>query len=232
MLEEMKKKVCEANKLLQRQGLVKFNWGNVSEIDRASGILAIKPSGVSYEKLTPEMIVLVDLNGNVVEGDLRPSSDTPTHIELYKAFPEIGGIAHTHSKWATIMAQSGVDIMPYGTTHADHFYGAIPCTGPLTDEQINGEYERETGLIIADTIIARGNTATNMPACLVLSHGPFTWGKDSYKAVFHSVVLEEVSMMAWHTMQMPFANGAMQPALIDKHYLRKNGENAYYGQKK
>lgn len=232
MLEQMKKKVCEANKLLQRQGLVKFTWGNVSEIDKETRIVAIKPSGVTYEKLTPEMIVLVDLKGNIVEGDLKPSSDTPTHLELYRAFSEIGGVAHTHSKWATIMAQSGADIMPYGTTHADAFYGAIPCTPPLTEEQITGdEYERQTGLQIADTIIARGNTAANMPACLVISHGPFTWGNDSMKAVYNSVVLEEVAMMAWHTMQMPFANGAMQPELIDKHYFRKHGDKAYYGQK-
>lgn len=232
MLDLLKKKVCEANKLLQRQGLVKFTWGNASEIDRETGVIVIKPSGVSYEKLTPEMMVLVDLNGNVVEGDMKPSTDTAIHIELYKAFADIGGIAHTHSKWATIMAQAGADIMPYGATHADTFYGAIPCTMPLDEEYITGEeYERRIGLQIADTIIARGNTAMNMPACLVLSHGPFTWGADCMKAVFHSVVLEDVAMMAWHTMQMPFANGAMQPELIDRHYNMKHGEKATYGQR-
>ncbi len=231
MLEKLKEQVWKANLQLPAHGLVIFTWGNVSGIDRESGLFVIKPSGVEYDKLRPEDMVVMDLNGNKVEGDLNPSSDTPTHLELYRNFPTIGGVVHTHSRWATIWAQSGRDIPAYGTTHGDYFYGPIPCTRAMTPEEIGGEYELETGKVIVETF--QGKKPEDIPAVLVKSHGPFTWGKDCFEAVHNSVVLEELAMMAWHTentfgVQMQ----PMQQELLDKHFLRKHGANAYYGQKK
>lgn len=231
MLEALKEQVWKANLQLPAHGLVVFTWGNVSGIDRESGLFVIKPSGVEYDKLRPEDMVVMDLNGNKVEGELNPSSDTPTHLELYCNFPEIGGIVHTHSRWATIWAQSGRDIPAYGTTHGDYFYGAIPCTRAMTPDEIHGEYELETGKVIVETF--QDKKPSDIPAVLVKSHGPFTWGKDCFEAVHNSVVLEELAMMAWHTentfgVQMQL----MQQELLDKHFLRKHGANAYYGQKK
>ena len=230
MLEQLKKSVLEANLMLPEYGLVTFTWGNVSGIDRESGLVVIKPSGVEYSEMTADDMVVVDLNGKVVEGSLNPSSDTPTHVELYKAFPEIGGIVHTHSRWATIFAQSGLDIPALGTTHADYFYGGIPCTRKMTDSEIKGGYEKETGTVIIERF---GELEPNdIPAVLVHSHGPFTWGKNPLEAVHSSVVLEECAMMAWHTMQLNPEMKSMQQTLLDKHFLRKHGKNAYYGQKK
>ena len=231
MLEKLKEQVWKANLQLPAHGLVVFTWGNVSGIDRESGLFVIKPSGVEYDKLRPEDMVVMDLNGNKVEGDLNPSSDTPTHLELYRNFPTIGGVVHTHSRWATIWAQSGRDIPAYGTTHGDYFYGPIPCTRAMTPEEIGGEYELETGKVIVESF--QGKKPEDIPAVLVKSHGPFTWGKDCFEAVHNSVVLEELAMMAWHTentygVQMQ----PMQQELLDKHFLRKHGANAYYGQKK
>ena len=228
MLEELKERVLEANLLLPKHGLVTFTWGNVSEIDRASGLVAIKPSGVEYERMKAEDIVIMDLEGKVVEGKLRPSSDAPTHIELYKAFPEVGGIVHTHSEWATSWAQTGLAIPCYGTTHADYFYGSIPCARALTDEEINGEYEKNTGLVIIETF--KGLDPVAVPGVLCKNHGPFAWGKDAHEAVHNAVVLEEVAKMAVHTRDiLPDADEAPQ-ALKDKHYFRKHGKDAYYGQ--
>ena len=228
MLEELKDRVLEANLLLPKHGLVTFTWGNVSEIDRASGLVAIKPSGVEYERMKAEDIVIMDLEGKVVEGKLRPSSDAPTHIELYKAFPEVGGIVHTHSEWATSWAQTGLAIPCYGTTHADYFYGSIPCARALTDEEINGEYEKNTGLVIIETF--RDLDPVAVPGVLCKNHGPFAWGKDAHEAVHNAVVLEEVAKMAVHTRDiLPDADEAPQ-ALKDKHYFRKHGKDAYYGQ--
>ena len=229
MLEELKQKVLEANLLLPKYQLVTFTWGNVSAIDREQGLVVIKPSGVPYETMTAADMVVVDLSGSIVEGDKRPSSDTPTHIELYKAFPEIGGVVHTHSRWATSFAQAGRAIPPLGTTHADDFYGEIPCTRSLTDAEIGGEYEKNTGLVIAETFA--GRNASEIPGVLVRNHGPFSWGKDALDAVHNAVVLEEVSFMAFHALMLePEANTVSQ-ALLDRHYLRKHGKNAYYGQK-
>lgn len=231
MLEKLKEQVWKANLQLPAHGLVVFTWGNVSGIDRESGLFVIKPSGVEYDQLRPEDMVVMDLNGNKVEGDLNPSSDTPTHLELYRNFPNIGGVVHTHSRWATIWAQSGRSIPAYGTTHGDYFYGPIPCTRAMTPQEIGGEYELETGKVIVETF--QGKKPEDIPAVLVKSHGPFTWGKDCFEAVHNSVVLEELAMMAWHTentfgVQMQ----PMQQELLDKHFLRKHGANAYYGQKK
>ena len=228
MLEELKKTVCEANLLLPKYGLVTFTWGNVSGIDRASGLVVIKPSGVSYDGMTPEDMVVVDLDGKVVEGKWKPSSDTPTHVELYKAFPDCGGIVHTHSRWATTFAQAGMAIPAMGTTQADYFYGAIPCTRPMTDAEIHGEYEKETGSVIIETF-ASLNPA-DVPGVLVFSHGPFAWGTDPMNAVHNAVVMEEVAFMDWHAMMLNPQRGPMQQSLLDKHYLRKHGANAYYGQ--
>lgn len=228
MLEEIKEKVFRANILLPRYNLITLTWGNVSEIDRKTGLVVIKPSGVSYDNMTAEDMVVVDLEGNKVEGKLNPSSDTPTHLELYRRFPEIGGITHTHSRWATIFSQCGMNIPALGTTHADTFYGDVPCTRKMTDEEIFGEYELETGRVIAELFTE--DTVTKVPGVLVNSHGPFSWGKDSMKSVENAVVLEEVAMMAWHTLMMNETVN-FQQALLDKHYLRKHGENAYYGQK-
>jgi L-ribulose-5-phosphate 4-epimerase len=229
MLEQLKETVFQANLLLPRHGLVTFTWGNVSGIDRAQGLVVIKPSGVSYEEMKAEHMVVVEFaTGKKVEGSLKPSSDTATHIELYKAFPNVGGIVHTHSRWATSFAQAGRGIMALGTTHADYFYGEIPCTRKMTPAEIQGEYEKETGVVIAETFREKDPDA--IPAVLVYSHGPFAWGKDPMDAVHNAVVLEEVAFMNFHAMMLEPGIQAMQQELLDKHYLRKHGKNAYYGQ--
>lgn len=228
MLEKLEKEVLAANLALPKYGLVTFTWGNVSAIDRASGLVVIKPSGVSYDGMTAEDMVVIDLDGNVVEGKRKPSSDTPTHLVLYKAFPDCGGIVHTHSRWATSFAQAGVGIQPMGTTHGDYFYGEIPCTRRMTEAEIAGEYEKETGNVIVETFAGKDPAA--IPAVLVHSHGPFAWGSDAAEAVHNAVVLEEVAFMNLHAMQLDPAQTRMQQALLDKHYLRKHGKNAYYGQ--
>ena len=230
MLEELKQKVYEANMLLPAYHLVTFTWGNVSAIDRASGLFVIKPSGVDYDKLSPEDMVVVDLEGNVVEGKYRPSSDTPTHLVLYKRFPQIGGIVHTHSPFATSWAQAGRGIPCYGTTHADYLYGEIPCIRNLTPQEIDEGYEENTGIVIADEFDRLGLDPVAMPGALCKNHGPFTWGKDAHEAVHNAVVVEEVAKMALYTeMINPKAEPTPQ-AMQDKHYLRKHGKNAYYGQ--
>ena len=231
MLEELKKIVCKANLELPRYGLVTFTWGNVSAIDRETGLVVIKPSGVAYDGMQPEDMVVVDLDGKVVEGKYKPSSDTPTHVALYKAFPAIGGIVHTHSRWATTFAQAKMGVPALGTTHGDYFYGEIPCTRLMTPAEIGGEYEKETGNVIIETFHERNIDAAQVPAVLVASHGPFAWGKDAMEAVHNAVVLEEVSFMALNAMQLNPQLGPMQQELLDKHYLRKHGKNAYYGQK-
>lgn len=229
MLEALKQIVYEANMELPKHGLVTFTWGNVSAIDRESGLFVIKPSGVEYEKLSPEDMVVMDLAGNRVEGSYNPSSDTASHLELYKAFPEIGGIVHTHSPWATSWAQAGRGIPCYGTTHADYMYGEIPCVRCLTKEEIEDNYETNTGLLIVDHF--KDKEVMAVPACLCKNHGPFSWGKDAMDAVHNAVVLEEVAKMAaWSEMIQPKIQPAPQE-LQDKHYLRKHGANAYYGQK-
>ena len=229
MLEELKKAVYEANMLLPKHNLVTFTWGNVSQIDRETGYFAIKPSGVEYEKLTPDDRVIMDLEGNKIEGRYNPSSDTPTHLELYRAFPKIGGVVHTHSPWATSWAQAGRGIPCYGTTHADYMYGEIPCVRCLTKEEIDMAYEKNTGLLIVDYFKDKDYEA--VPAVLCKNHGPFTWGKDGHEAVHNAVVLEEVAKMA---ARCEMINPQVKPApqeLQDKHYYRKHGVNAYYGQK-
>lgn len=229
MFEDLKRSVFEANLKLPTYGLVTFTWGNVSGIDRARGLMVIKPSGVEYDVMKPEDMVVVDLSGRKVEGALNPSSDTPTHLELYKAFPAIGGIVHTHSHWATIFSQAGLGIPALGTTHADYFYGEIPCTRRMTPTEIAGEYEKATGTVIVERF--QGIDPAQIPAVLVHSHGPFAWGADPMDAVHSAVVLEEVAMMAWHSLMLRNGSlGAMQQELLDKHYLRKHGANAYYGQ--
>ena len=229
MLEELKKQVYEANMLLPAYHLVTFTWGNVSGIDREKGLFVIKPSGVDYDGMRPEDMVVVDLCGKVVEGRWKPSSDTATHLELYKAFPKCGGIVHTHSRWATTFAQAGMEIPAMGTTQADYFYGAIPCTRPMTDEEIRGAYEKESGKVIVETF--QGKDPADIPGVLVCSHGPFAWGTDAMNAVHNAVVMEECAFMDWHAMVINPALGPMQQTLLDKHYLRKHGKNAYYGQK-
>lgn len=228
MLEKLKEEVLKANLLLPKYGLVTFTWGNVSAIDRASGLVVIKPSGVEYDSMTAEDMVVVDLDGKHVEGKWKPSSDTPTHVALYKAFPECGGIVHTHSRWATTFAQAGLAIPAMGTTHADYFYGDIPCTRKMTAEEIHGEYEKETGNVIIETFADLDPAA--IPGVVVCSHGPFAWGKDAHEAVHNAVVMEEVAFMDWHAMSINHEAGHMQQELLDKHYLRKHGKNAYYGQ--
>lgn len=230
MLEELKKQVYEANMLLPKYGLVTFTWGNVSGIDADKGLFVIKPSGVDYDKLTPEDMVVMDLDGNKVEGRFNPSSDTATHLELYKAFPQIGGVVHTHSSYATSFAQAGRDIPCYGTTHADYIYGPVPCLRCLTKEEIDDAYEENTGHLIVNEFNARNIDVMAVPACLCKNHGPFAWGKDCFDAVHNAVVLEEVAKMA---MRTELINPQVKPApqeLQDKHYYRKHGANAYYGQ--
>ncbi|MCD7733397.1 MAG: L-ribulose-5-phosphate 4-epimerase [Oscillospiraceae bacterium] len=228
-MEQLKKEVWEANMLLPKYGLVTFTWGNVSGIDRESGLVVIKPSGVEYDVMKPEDMVVVDLNGKVVEGDLNPSSDTPTHVEFYKAFPNIGGVTHTHSSYATSFAQAGRGIPALGTTHGDYFYGEIPCTRKMTPEEIAGEYEKNTGLVIIETFKDKDPDA--IPAVLVNSHGPFTWGKNAVDSVHHAVILEECAKMAIRAYALNPDLQPMQQELLDRHYLRKHGANAYYGQK-
>lgn len=229
MLEELKQSVLEANLELPKRGLVTYTWGNVSGIDREKNLIVIKPSGIPYEKLKLEHLVVLDLDGNIVEGELHPSSDTATHLVIYKNFKKIGGIVHTHSRWATIWAQAGKDIPALGTTHADYFYGNIPCTRKMTTEEINGEYEKETGNVIIETF--NGRNPNHMPGVLVNNHGPFTWGKDANEAVHNAVVLEEVAMMAHNTISLNPKIDPINQALLNKHFLRKHGDNAYYGQK-
>ncbi len=230
MLEELKQRVYEANMLLPRYGLVTFTWGNASEIDWERGIFAIKPSGVAYDELTADDMVLVDLDGNKVEGRYNPSSDTATHLELYKAFHQIGGIVHTHSSYATSWAQAGLSIPCYGTTHADYIYGEVPCIRNLTKDEIEDAYEKNTGILIVEEFKRMGKDVTAVPAVLCKNHGPFTWGKNAGEAVHNAVVLEEVAKMAYRARLI---NPGIVPApqeLRDKHYYRKHGKNAYYGQ--
>ena len=230
MLDDLKRAVFEANLELVKQGLVIFTWGNVSGIDRQRGLMVIKPSGISYEAMQVTDMVVTDMEGNVVEGHLRPSSDTPTHLVLYKHFPAIGGVVHTHSSWGTAWAQAGREIPPLGTTHADYFYGPIPCTRKMTDAEINGEYEWETGNVIVETFEKQGIDAAQMPGVLVHSHGPFAWGKNAEDAVHNAIVLEEVAYMGIFCRQLAPQLPDMQQTLLDKHYLRKHGAKAYYGQ--
>ena len=229
MLEELKKSVLEANLELPKKGLITYTWGNVSGIDREKNLVVINPSGVPYEDLKLEDLVVVDLDGNIIEGSLNPSSDTPTHLVIYKNFKEVGGIVHTHSRWATLWAQAGRGIPALGTTHADYFYGEIPCTRKMTTEEIQGEYEEETGNVIVETF--KDINPSYVPGVLVNNHGPFTWGKDAKEAVHNAVVLEEVSMMAFHTCSLTPGIKPISQVLLDKHFLRKHGANAYYGQK-
>ena len=232
MLEELKEKVYLANMELPKRGLVTYTWGNVSGIDREKGLFVIKPSGVEYDELKPSDMVVLDLQGNQIEGDMNPSSDTKTHMVLYNAFPQIGGIVHTHSPYAVGWAQAGEDLPCYGTTHADYFYGSIPCARHLTQEELDEDYELNTGITIVETFKERGLDPKAVPAVLCFSHGPFTWGKDPAQAVYHSVVLEECAKMGIFTkMVNPSAAPAPQ-RMLDKHYLRKHGPNAYYGQSK
>lgn len=230
MLEELKNKVYEANMLLPKYNLVTFTWGNVSAIDRDKGLVIIKPSGVEYDKLRPEDMTVVDLEGHIIDGKLRPSSDMPTHINLYKNFKEIGGVVHTHSRWATIYAQAGRNIKAYGTTHADYFYNDIPCTRDMTPEEIKSEYEYNTGSVIVEAFSELNPVF--VPGVLVKNHGPFAWGKDAFEAVHNAVVLEEVAMMAFHSEVLSNHNiNPMPQELMDKHFMRKHGPDAYYGQK-
>ncbi|MCR5484014.1 MAG: L-ribulose-5-phosphate 4-epimerase [Clostridiales bacterium] len=230
MTEELKNLVFKANMMLPKYGLVTFTWGNVSGVDREKGLVVIKPSGVEYDDMRPEDMTVVDMDGNIVEGRYRPSSDTPTHLQLYKAFPDIGGIVHTHSRFAVSFAQAGIGIPAYGTTHGDHFYGEVPCTRKMTPEEINGEYEKETGSVMIETFIKNNIDPMSVPAALVHSHGPFAWGKDAVDAVHNAVVLEEVASMAFYTRMLSPDASPIRQELLDKHYLRKHGKNAYYGQ--
>jgi len=234
MLEKMKKQVCEANLLLPRYGLVKFTWGNVSAVDREKGLVVIKPSGIEYDDMTADDMVVVDFDGNVVESiegiknKWKPSSDTATHIHLYRSFPDIGAVVHTHSTWATIMSQIGIDIQPYGTTHADYFAGAVPCTRDMTADEISKQYELNTGKVVSELFNMANINPNHIPAVLVKNHGPFTWGNSPEKAVENAAVLEEVAFMAYHTMH--YTNVSMPKTLLDKHFYRKHGDGAYYGQ--
>ena len=230
-LPQLKQQVLEANLDLPRHNLVTFTWGNVSAVDRERGLVVIKPSGVEYEHMVAEDMVVVSLaSGQTLEGSKKPSSDTATHLALYREFADIGGIVHTHSRHATIWAQAGLDIPAWGTTHADYFYGAIPCTRLMTEDEIAHDYELETGKVIIDTFHRRGISPNAIPAVLVNSHGPFAWGKDAHSAVHNAVVLEEIAYMGIFSRQLTPGISSMQPALLDKHYLRKHGKNAYYGQ--
>ena len=230
MLDKLKEEVFQANVDLPKHGLVKYTWGNVSAIDRDRGLFVIKPSGVTYEKMTAQDMVVVDLDGRVVEGELNPSSDTLTHAVLYKHYPQIGGIAHTHSTWATIWAQAGLDVQAMGTTHADTFYGSVPCARFLTEKEVNDGYEVETGKVIIETFEERGLDVLAVPGILLQGHGPFTWGKDAKSAVMNSVVLDEVSKMNFFTQKLNGLAEELPQRILDKHYLRKHGQNAYYGQ--
>lgn len=230
MLNELKRQVLAANLSLPAYGLVTFTWGNVSAIDRVRGLVVIKPSGIAYEAMTLEDLVVVDLEGKVREGHRKPSSDTATHLALYRAFADIGGVVHTHSRNATIWAQAGQPIPALGTTHADYFYGDIPCTRPMSEAEIAGDYEGETGKVIIETFKQAGRDPQQVPGVLVYSHGPFAWGKNAADAVHNAVVLEEVAIMAMATRQLAPAIAPMQPELLDKHFLRKHGKHAYYGQ--
>lgn len=231
MLEKLKEAVLAANLDLPSYGLVTFTWGNVSAIDRERGLMVIKPSGVDYDVMQIDDMVVVELaSGKVVEGDRKPSSDTPTHLELYKAFPAIGGVVHTHSRHATSWAQAGRDLPAFGTTHGDYFYGAVPCTRPMSDAEINGAYEKETGTVIIETFRQRNIDPNMVPGVLVYSHGPFVWGTDAHNAVHNAVVLEEVAQMNLLSLALNPNLAPMQQTLLDKHYLRKHGKNAYYGQ--
>lgn len=230
MLEELKKEVFDANIELVKKGLVIYTWGNVSGIDRKSGLFVIKPSGVDYDTMTADDMVVLDLEGNVVEGHYKPSSDTPTHIVLYKEYPEIGGVVHTHSDWATTFAQAGMDIPAFGTTHADYFYGDIPCARELTQEEVHGEYEKATGNVIVETLKERNIKPLDIPAILVKNHGPFAWGKSAANAVYNAVVLDKVAQLAYNTITLKPNVEKVNNYLLDKHYMRKHGPNAYYGQ--
>lgn len=230
MFDKIKADVYEANLLLPKYDLVKFTWGNVSQITKDRKYIIIKPSGVEYEKLTPDDMVVIDMNGKVIEGDLNPSSDTPTHIKLYQEFPNIWGITHTHSRWATIMAQAKMNIKAMGTTHADYFYGTIPVTRDMTEQEVENDYEKNTGVVIIEKFEELNLDPEQIPAILVANHGPFTFGNSAKDSVFHSVVLEEVAFMAYHAKLLG-EDYSMNNYLLDKHYLRKHGDNAYYGQK-
>ena len=230
MLEELKERVCKANIALRENGLAMLTWGNVSAIDREKKLVVIKPSGIAYSELTPDKMVVVNMEGAIVEGNYRPSSDTPTHLALYQGFEELGGIVHTHSRYATIWAQAGLDIIAYGTTHADYFYGDVPCTMPLEENMIEQDYEKNTGYAILDTFARRNLGCMEVQACLVAQHGPFTWGETPEKALENAIVLEEVAHMAVFNTNFQFGLTRISDALLDKHYLRMHGENAYYGQ--
>jgi L-ribulose-5-phosphate 4-epimerase len=232
MLEDLKKSVCEANLELVKKGLVIYTWGNASGICRERGLVIIKPSGVDYDELTPDHLSVIDLDGNIVEGDLKPSSDTPTHLQIYRAFPKVGGVVHTHSRWATIFSQAGLAIPPLGTTHADYYYGEIPCTRRMFPREINGEYEKETGRVIVETF--KNKNPMEVPGVIVSEHGPFSWGRNPQEAVYHAVILEEVAMMAFNTIALKHYiqnfEYSMTPDLLNKHFFRKHGANSYYGQ--
>lgn len=230
LLEKLKEEVYRANTSLPEHDLVVFTWGNVSGIDREKELVVIKPSGVEYSELTPDKMVVVNFNGEIVEGNLKPSSDTATHIELYKHFEDISGVVHTHSPWAVSFAQAGIDIPAAGTTHADYFYGDIPVTRPMRKDDIKTKYEKQTGTVIIETFEDREISPNDIPGVLVNDHGPFTWGTSPENAVHNSVVLEKVAEMTYHTMQLNKGNVRVSQDLLDKHYLRKHGNNAYYGQ--
>ena len=231
IIDELKRRVYEANMLLPRYGLITFTWGNASEIDRNSGLVAIKPSGVDYDKMKPNDIVIVDLDGRLIDGMYNPSTDTPTHLEIYKAFPEVNGVVHTHSSYATSWAQAGKDIPCYGTTHADYFYGPIPCIRNLTAEEIEAGYERNTGVSIIERFKEDNINPLYVPGCVCKNHGPFTWGRNAYEAVHNAVVVEEVAKMAILTRQINPEAGETPQYMQDKHFMRKHGPNAYYGQR-
>lgn len=231
-MDKLIREVLDANLDLPKYGMVTFTWGNVSAIDRSRGLMVIKPSGVPYDVMGEQHMVVVDLDGKVVQGDYRPSSDTDIHLEIYKAFPEVGGVVHTHSRWATIWAQASRGIPAFGTTHADYFYGEIPCTRNLTAEEINTRYEQNTGKVIIETFQQRSIDPIAVPGVLVSGHGPFAWGKGGKDAVHNAVVLEELAMMAMNTLQLNTACQSLNQVLLDKHYFRKHGSNAYYGQGK